>query len=329
LYLHSIDQLNANVLQTACSLLTLLHEAQQSKSSSFTWMDKTVDIFPENPGACLASISIPINSSTYLPLPLLPTSLVESFKICKTPSQDLVATMRMMLAIRNFNNASSLSESLNKFCRSYREIFEGTSGGLQNSKVLFNFQWMRMIASLSQRHLRELYSFGPFDTDDSDPLLIVGAEGLHVPSMVYSEISGVTRVPFKERRSEGDKEEDLKTHQRRCLEELSVIIALKDSVLGSLLPEEKDYSVVVMLIGEVFPSCDIEGLLVHEENVREGMAMASRHDRGAGKSARESRAASVVQTLQDQRVPYYGKYSVKQAMVYPDSCNLYSPSASE
>ena len=308
LYLHSIDRLNHSVLQSACSLLALLHEAHQSKSSSFKWMDKTVDIFPENPGACLASISVPIHSSTYLPLPVLPTSLVESFKICKTPSQDFVATMTMMLAVRNFNNASSLSECIDKFCRAYREIFEGRSGGLQKSEVLFNFQWMSMIASLSQRHMRELYSFGPFDSGDSDPLLTVGAEGLHVPSIVYSEISGVTRLPFKEKLGgERDEDEYQKASQRKCLEELSVILALKDSVLSSLLPEGKDYSVVVMLMGEVFLSCDIEGLLVHEENVREGMAMASRQDRGAGESARESRAASVVQTLQDRGACYYGK----------------------
>ncbi len=71
--------------------------------------------------------------------------------------------------------------------------------------------------------------------------------------------------------------------------------------------EEKDYSVVVMLMGEVFHSCDVEGLLVHEESVREEMAVVSRQDRGAGESARESRAASVVQTLQEQKVSYYGK----------------------
>ena len=306
LYLHSLDKLQPDVLQTACSLLTLLYQARQSGASSFQWVDETIEVFPENPGACLASITIPLESINYAPIPAQPTSVANSFKICAIHSQDFSEAIKMMFAIRNFTNADSLSKCLSMFCRAYREVFDDVFADSNKSGITFDFQWFNTIASLSQSHMRELYSFGPFDSNDSDPLLAVGTEGLHVPSIVYSEISEVTRVSLKEKFNDAEEEAEMKAEQRKCLEELSVVLALKDSILSSFPVEERNYSAAVMLMGEMFPSCDVEGLLVHEESVRKGMAFTSKQDRGAGESARESRAASVVQTLQDQRASYYG-----------------------
>lgn len=277
-------------------------------------MDETVDVFPENPGACLASITVPLVSVNYAPIPALPSALANSFKICSISSQDFSEAAKLMFAIRNFNNAVSLSQSLITFCKAYREVFDNVFSDAHNSGISFDYQWFNMIATLSQRHVQDLYNFGPTNSSDSDPLLAIGAGGLHVPSLVYSEISEVTRVTLREKYSEAEEEAELKAQQIKCLEELSVVLALKDSILSSHLVEGKDYSAAVMLMGEMFPSCDVEGLLVHEESVREGMAFTSKQDRGAGESARESRAASVVQNAQDQGISYYGMWCIAKKL---------------
>lgn len=263
----------------------------------------------------MASISIPLHSLNYTPIPPLPSSLANSFKICDVQVPDLNEATRILFAIRNFNNASSLADSLTMFCRAYEEVFmtapvPACSHSSSGDSVALNLQWLEMVISLSQKHMREFYGVGALASDDSEPLLAAGGEGLHVPSMVYSEISESTRASWKDRFSSNNDTEDnsqQKAHQKKCLEEFSVVLALKDSILCSVLPGGRDHSVIIKLMRDVFPSCDIEGLLVHEGNVREGMAVKAKQDRGAGESARESRAASVMQTMQEQCYSFDGQ----------------------
>ena len=48
-------------------------------------------------------------------------------------------------------------------------------------------------------------------------------------------------------------------------------------------------------------SCDVQGLLAHEDSVRGVLAEKAREDKSAVESARESRAASVMMTMQEDR----------------------------
>ena len=48
-------------------------------------------------------------------------------------------------------------------------------------------------------------------------------------------------------------------------------------------------------------SCDVQGLLAHEDRVRGVLAEKAREDKSAVESARESRAASVMMTMQEDR----------------------------
>ena len=50
-----------------------------------------------------------------------------------------------------------------------------------------------------------------------------------------------------------------------------------------------------------YRSCDVQGLLAHEDSVRGVLAEKAREDKSAVESARESRAASVMMTMQEDR----------------------------
>lgn len=258
----------------------------------------------------MASISTPLHSLGYTLTPALPSSLANSFKICDVQVQDLNEATKILFAIRNFDNASSLADSLTTFCRVYEQVFMVDSSSPPGEpSITLDLRWLEMIVSLSQKHMKEFYGVGALASDDNEPLLTAGGEGLHVPSIVYSEISESTRASLKDKFLSNDDLEDniqQKAQQKQCLEEFSVVLALKDSVLCSVLPRGRDYSVIVKLIRDVFPSCDIEGLLAHEGNVREGMAVKAKQDREAGESARESRAASVMQSIQEDNSSYGG-----------------------
>jgi hypothetical protein len=130
-------------------------------------------------------------------------------------------------------------------------------------------------------------------------------------SMVYSEVSHSTLNSLKYKTPfipTGDTSEQ-KAYQRQSLEEFSLVLSLKDSVLSAFSSTTSggDYSMVVKLITEVFPSCDLDGLLAHEASVREGLAVQSKENPSKGtESARESRAASAMQMVQDDHPPSEG-----------------------
>lgn len=304
IYLHSVDQLRPEVLQTTCSLLSLLQQARQVGASSFKWVDQTVAISPESSSVCMASISTPLHSPNYTSLPILPSSLASSFKICDVQTPDRNEVTKILFAIQNFDNAASLAVSLTKFCQAYEEIFVAacSCSSPYEFSVTLDLHTLKMIVSLSRKHMSEFDDISTPASADIEPTPAAGEEGLHKTNAVHSEISESTPVSLKERFliNEGMAETCLqKTHHKLCLEELSVVLALKDSILCSVLPGSREHSVVVKLMTDIFPSCDIECLLAHEESVREGLAVKANQDREAGESARESRAASVMQSMQE------------------------------
>ena len=257
-------------------------------------------------GVCLASISTPLPLlSDYVLPPILPSSLVDAFKICSVEAPDRREILNALFGIHLFENAASLAESLQIFCNAFEEIFTPLSTGdisgpnSSTTSVYISLHWLKTVVLLSQKHMREFYNLGAISADNvGQP---VAGDGLHAPSMVYSEISESTRASMKGRISGTENASQLKVLQRQSLEEFSLVLALKDSMLCSFLPGSQDYQIIVKLIRDLFPNCDIEGLLAHEGSVREGMAVKARQNPEAGESARESRATSVMQMMQDDR----------------------------
>lgn len=86
---------------------------------------------------------------------------------------------------------------------------------------------------------------------------------------------------------------------RQSLEEFALVLAIKDCLLPSFPPTSKEHSILAQLLADVIPSCDIHGLLAHENAMREGMAARALKDRGAVESARESRATSAMQMVEE------------------------------
>ena len=88
--------------------------------------------------------------------------------------------------------------------------------------------------------------------------------------------------------------------QRQSLEELALVLSLKDSLLPSFTPTSREYSILVQLLTDIFPGCDIHGLLAYEESAREGLAAKAAEDKQAVESVRESRAASAMQMIAEE-----------------------------
>lgn len=317
MFLHSINKLQSSVLQTTCSLLSSLEQARQRDANVLQWMGEEIQLFSSShsPGGggggsgmlCFASITAPIATTDYTLPPLLPSSLASAFKICSMGSSDRTELLRILFSVQLFDTASSLSTSLNNFCCAYEEIFAPLSGISSSSQI--NHLWLETIVLLTQRHMKEFYSLGALSADDDDQQMISG-DGLHMPSVVYSEISGSARTSIRERQS-GTNDEDSdesyqKSLQKQSLEEFSLVLALRDSLLSLFLPSSQEYLTVIKLISDVFPNCDLEGLLAHEANVREGMAVKARLNREAGESVRESRATSVMQMMREDNHPSEG-----------------------
>lgn len=317
MYLHAIDQLQSSVLKTACSLLVLIQQARRSNETSLEWMGEKIKLSTEHAGICFSSISFPLSLPDYVVPPVLPGCLVEAFRPCSVHIPDKVEILKVLFATHQFENASGLAESLHTFCRALEQLskplppHEATSTDSATPPADFlSLNWLEMIVSLSQKHMKEFYSLGVLSDED---LAEEGGpptgEGLHAASMVYSEISGSTRASLRGpgRSLEGNGEEEdvaqQKVLQRQSLEEFSLVLALKNSVLCSVCPGSREYGVIVRLTSDLFPSCDVEGLLAHETGVREGLAIQAKENRGVVESARESRAASVMQMMREDGVP--------------------------
>ena len=89
------------------------------------------------------------------------------------------------------------------------------------------------------------------------------------------------------------------------MEELSLVMAIKDCFLATTPPNTLFRSALVMLMMDMFPCLDLQTLLEHEATLREGLAC--QQDMEGVESTRESRAASVMQMVADDRHSTDGK----------------------
>lgn len=267
-------------------------------------MTETLVLSVDRAGVCFASISIPLSFSDYTLPPVLPSSLAKAFKTCNIEAPDVAWILKAMFSTHQFESASYLAGSLTKFCGALQELLNPLPASDKTSSdqaPFLSLCLLEMIVSLSQKHMREFYSQGAITGDDDvQPM----GGGLHASSVVYSEISGSTRGSLRDRQSKGN--EDIDAAQQRSLhkqslEEFSLVLALKNAILCSVPLGSRAYSVIVKLINDIFPNCDTEGLIAHEMSVREGMAVKSRQNREAVESARESRAASVMQMIKENQ----------------------------
>lgn len=308
LYLHCIDSLHPRVLLTMCSLLSLIQQARRRGDTSVRWMDDKIKLPDDHTGICFASISTPLSFPDYTTHPVLPSVLAGAFKSCRIELPDRVEILKAMLVTRQFQNAASLADSLVKFCGALEELLSPlpvpeSSPVHVDARSYVSLPFLQTIVSLSQNHMKEFYTVGAISEDDEEDSQRMVVDGLHMSSMVYSEFSGSTRLS-KYHESNGEEDiSQLKSLQKQSLEEFSLVLSLKDSVLCSVLPSSRKYPVIVRLISDVFPSCDIDGLLVHEASVREGMAVKARQNREVVESVRESRAASVMQMIREDNFP--------------------------
>lgn len=283
-------------------------------------MGDTIQLPLDECGVCFANASYNWNNFTSdIESSRLPISLLETFKTCSVDLLNRKLILEAFFISHRFESASYLAESLDKFCQALYELFqvdlasifsqEPTKYCKNNSPAYLSLHQLKSIVALARTFMQEFES-----------VAIVSEEGLspqhgplHMASMVYSEISHSTlnslkyKTPFIPTGDTSDTAEQ-KAYQKQSLEEFSLVLSLKDSVLSAFssttTSDSSDYSVIIKLITEIFPSCDLEGLLAHEASVREGLAIQSKEDPSKGtESARESRAASAMQMVQDDHPP--------------------------
>ena len=271
-------------------------------------MGETIEISPDLIGVCFASITTPLSLIHHNVFsPVLPTTLAEAFKICSVESPARTEVLEVMFARCQFVTSLHLATSLQTICTAIEEIFKPLSGSDSSSlpSSFINLYFLEMVVSLSHKHMKEFYNIGAIPTEDEGQVEVGG--GLHAPSIVHSDISENTRASFKDKYSREEYSQQ-SNFQKNSLEEFSLVLALKDSVLCSVSLHSREYHIIVKLICDVFPNSDLEGLLAHEANVREGMAVVARQNRNAGESARESRATSVMQMIREDFITNEGLY---------------------
>lgn len=317
MFLQSVDCLQPAVQQTACTLLAELKDAQINHRSSIQAVGDNVRLSVDECGVCFANPSYHQNScssaSSYLP-----TSLLETFKTYSISVPERKQILEAFFRSHQFDSAVYLAETLDQFCSAAQELFEtsivsllveGPDQYCQNSSSLhLSLHQLKSIVALARTFMQEFEGIS-MSGEESSPQH--GA--LHMASVVYSEISQSTRTSLKYKSNllpDSTDPAQQKAYQKQSLEEFSLILSLKDAVLSSLPADSNEHSIIVSLVGDIFPSCDIQGLLAHEASVREGLAVKAREDRGAAESARESRAASAMQMVQDEHQPSEGMNSV-------------------
>ena len=312
LFLESMDCLQPAILQTACTLLAELKDAHVNHKSSIQALGDTINLPLDEFGVCFANTSYHWNNCT-TELSHLPVSLLETFKTCSVNSLDRKLVLEAFFISQRFESVSYLAETLDKFCQALQELFQINLSSIFSQEPTENSS----PSYLSLHQLKSIVALARIFMQEFESIAIVSEEGLspqhgplHMASMVYSEMSHSTlnslkyKAPFIPTGGVGDTAEQ-KAYQKQSLEEFSLVLSLKDSVLSTFSTSSgSDYSTVVKLITEIFPSCDLEGLLAHEASVREGLAIQSREDPSKGtESARESRAASAMQMVQDDHPP--------------------------
>ena len=313
-----MDCLQPPVLQSASTLLAELKDAQLNRRSTIQAMGESIHVHvsSDEHGVCLAAPSHQWNNVCSTEnSPCLPVSLLETFKTCSVSMLERKFILEAFFLSRQFESATYLAESLDKFCSAIEELLHTNVGSFLAELSPSDCYQTSSHSYLSLHRLKSIVALARSFMQEFESVTMTGEEGspqqgpLHMTSMVYSEVSHSTlnslkyRSPFLPELSDHAEQ---KTYQKQSLEEFSLILSLKDAVLSSFASTSSEYSIIVKLISDIFPNCDIQGLLAHEENVREGLAVKSKEDKGAAESSRESRAASAMQMVQDEHQPSEG-----------------------
>ena len=305
MFLHSLDALRPSILQTACSLLLKAQHANRSHSSNLHWMEESIPLPSETHEACFATVAYPIFGQKKNQLP---TSVLDIFQACNFSPPNRKVFLEALFLAQGFRTSSLLATLLDNVCLAVEELYSNNIPGFQVSVTTLqtpvfsqlSFHQLTVIVSMAERHMQEFENLGLLQIESGQ----APGETLQMPSMVYSEISQSTRASLRFRSSlPVDPQTDSSqhyTHQVQSLEEFALVLSLKDVLLSALPAGNTDHSILVTLLSELFPSCDFQGLLAHESGVREGMALKAMNNDTAEESARESRAASAMQTVLDE-----------------------------
>ncbi len=290
LYLHNMNRLNLGVLQTTCNLLSLILKARQSQTSSLQWASCTIRVSQDSQCVCMAAVHATA---------VLPHTLLQSFKTCSMQHPQKKQFLEASLLAHDFESSAHLAKTLSMFSDGLNELFSpndvtGDAKELpRGTQVSLHISHLKVVVSLAQQHMREFESLGVLQQQGA----------LQIPSGVYSEFSGSNRGSLRFKPTflqlEGGR---AVAPARQSLEEFALVLALKDTLLSSLLPGSSGHSSFVRLLADTFPTCDVPGLLAYEKEMRENLAASSAEDSGAVESARESRAASAMQMVAEERL---------------------------
>ena len=317
LFLQSVDCLHPAVLQTASILLAELKNAQLNCRSAFQAMGDSIHISLDECGVCFANPSYQWNNMySTEKSPCLPVSLLETFKTCSVNLIERKLILEAFFLSCQFESAAYLAENLDNFCTAIEELFDSNLAPFYLELDPSQCNQNRSPSHyLSLHHLKSVVSLARSFMQEFESVAVTGEEGspqhgpLHMTSMVYSEMSHSTlnslkyKSPFLPEPANSTQQGN---YQKKSLEEFSLILSLKDTVLSSFPANSSDHLIVVKIISDIFPNCDLQGLLAYEASVREGLAVKSREDKEAAESARESRAASAMQMVQDEHQPSEG-----------------------
>ena len=203
-----------------------------------------------------------------------------------------------------FATSQKLAQSLDRVCLALDELYSYQTSTSTMKPFHLGLHKLKAIVLLAEKHMKEFEGLGLLSTEGDPPQ----NEPLKMPSIVYSEVSQSTRASLKFKM--GSESTDSQPMTRQLLEEFALVLALKDTLLPALSLESKEHHITVTLISELFPSCDLRGLLAHEGRVREGLALKAQSESEAEESARESRAASALQNVLDENQTSEGRYTM-------------------
>ncbi len=288
LLLQSIDTLPSSTLQTVCSLLVSIQQARVNHSSTIQWMKNTVPVSINPSGVCFATMAADRQIE-------FPNTLNEFFQNCTVNLPDKKVILEALFLVDEFSTSQNLAQLLHKVSLGIEELFSGLGSvkSAQNSFKL-SLHKLKAIISLASKHMNDFEGLGLLSGDSNTN----NNNALKMPSAVYSEMSQSTkRASLKFGRGG---ENDCEHLSRPALEEFSLLLALKDTLLPSAHRQGNEYDVMTTLISELFPDCDLRGMLSHEASVREGLAMEAATSCDPEGSARESRAASVMHNVLDE-----------------------------
>lgn len=258
-----------------------------------------------SPGACFSTININDPSISYKQHPV---SLLKAFHSCCLSPPNRKPILEAFFAAQGFRNSTLLATLLEDVCISVEELFSEDTAGSQETCQFFHnhvfsrlkLQQLKVIVAMAQKHMKEFENIGVLRIENGQTY----DEGLQMPSLVYSEVSQSTRASLKFRSSlpidsHADSSQQFAQHIQ-SLEEFALVLSLKDCLLSVLSPGSSEQLILITMLSEMFTNCDLQGLLAHESSVRQGLAIKALNNESAEASAKESRAASAMQTLLDE-----------------------------